>query len=393
MNFLVETKNEYTIQLINILTPHLYEGFESIYSESKKIIKKGEEKKLLKAFQQFIKRIPSWNTNLIDNETIRIKTASRCDFINNLLKAVIKANIILLSNSNNLNSSKEIDKKYLDIPLSRFIHKCYIECARQFYNSPYLFYHEIKPIERKRNQRDANEIIKTSIKEAIRKILPVQHILNEYLGNKMNLGIDQIDKPISHTESENLKQLLSQELDQQKVSEINEISGNESPFKSFVDNNVNLVETHINVDSINIDEKNSDDNDNETMMLLSEMKKNVIDLNLKGSSNENSINDSPKQDNSIPITQYYSENKNSINEELIESEIKANSQSEKIKTIVISKNRNESESSIAYNGKDEEYEDVFSNVLNSESEYSVKNSINRDDIKRKDAYFSRFNKL
>ena len=130
------------------------------------------------------------------------------------------------------------------------------------------------------------------------------------------------------------------------------------------------------------------------MMLLSEMKKNVIDLNLKGSSNENSINDSPKQDNSIPITQYYSENKNSINEELIESEIKANSQSEKkIKTIVISKNVNESESSIAYNGKDEEYEDVFSNVLNSESEYSVKNSINRDDIKRKDAYFSRFNKL
>ena len=81
MNFLVETKNEYTIQLINILSPHIYEGFESIYSESKKIIKKGEEKKLLKAFQQFIKRIPDWNTNLIDNETIRIRTASRCDFL------------------------------------------------------------------------------------------------------------------------------------------------------------------------------------------------------------------------------------------------------------------------------------------------------------------------
>ena len=44
MNFLVETKNEYTIQLINILSPHIYEGFESIYNESKKIIKKGEEK-------------------------------------------------------------------------------------------------------------------------------------------------------------------------------------------------------------------------------------------------------------------------------------------------------------------------------------------------------------
>ena len=90
MNFLVETKNEYTIQLINILTPHLYEGFESIYNESKKIIKKGEEKKILKAFQQFIKRIPNWNNNLIENETVRIRTASRCDFLNNFGQNTIR---------------------------------------------------------------------------------------------------------------------------------------------------------------------------------------------------------------------------------------------------------------------------------------------------------------
>ena len=208
MNFLVETKNEYTIQLINILSPHIYEGFESIYSESKKIIKKGEEKKVLKAFQQFIKRIPSWNTNLIENETIRIRTASRCDFLHNLLKAVIKANIILLSNSNNNSYSKSvIEKKYLDIPLHKFLHRCYVECARQFYNSPYLFYHDIRPIEKKRNQRDCYDFIKIGIKEAIRKILPVQHILDKYLGDNLKFGNDEIDKPISAIESENLKQL------------------------------------------------------------------------------------------------------------------------------------------------------------------------------------------
>jgi len=39
MNFLVETKTEYTIQLINIVTPFLYEGFKSIYDESKKVSK------------------------------------------------------------------------------------------------------------------------------------------------------------------------------------------------------------------------------------------------------------------------------------------------------------------------------------------------------------------
>jgi hypothetical protein len=33
LNFLVETKQEYTTQLINILTPLIFEGLTSIYSE------------------------------------------------------------------------------------------------------------------------------------------------------------------------------------------------------------------------------------------------------------------------------------------------------------------------------------------------------------------------
>ena len=51
-----------------------------------------------------------------------------------------------------------IQKKYIDIPMNKFIHKCYIECARQFYSSPYLFYHEIKSIDKKRNQRDSYDL-------------------------------------------------------------------------------------------------------------------------------------------------------------------------------------------------------------------------------------------
>ena len=87
-------------------------------------------------------------------------------FYDNLLKAVIKVTIILLSNSKL--EEINIEKKYLDIPLEKFIHRCYIECARQFYNTPYLYYHDIRPIERKTSTRML-DIIKQSIKEAIRK--------------------------------------------------------------------------------------------------------------------------------------------------------------------------------------------------------------------------------
>ena len=36
MNYLVEIKNEYTITLVNILTPLIYQGIDSIYKDAKK---------------------------------------------------------------------------------------------------------------------------------------------------------------------------------------------------------------------------------------------------------------------------------------------------------------------------------------------------------------------
>lgn len=328
MNFLVETKNEYTIQLLNILSPHIFEGFESIYSESKKIIKKGEEKKILKAFQQFIKRVPSWNSNLIENETIRIKAASRCDFLHNLLKAVIKANIILLSNSKL--EEINIEKKYLDIPLEKFIHRCYIECARQFYNAPYLFYHDIRPIERKKHQRECYDIIKQSIKEAIRKMLPVNHILDKYLGSKIEPILIEVDKPLSRTETENLKELVNYDLNIQQN------------------------------DSIHLTENKSIVSDNETNNILNELKNSMVK----------------------PISEYYNENKNSIENELSikdintqVSEIKENNFNEAIN------NLNSDVDSILIIDTDAQYEDVFSNNEN-------KNDL---DSKKKDLLISKFN--
>ena len=328
MNFLVETKNEYTIQLLNILSPHIFEGFESIYTESKKIIKKGEEKKILKAFQQFIKRIPSWNTNLIENETIRIKAASRCDFLHNLLKAVIKANIILLSNSKL--EEINIEKKYLDIPLEKFIHRCYIECARQFYNTPYLYYHDIRPIERKKHQRECYDIIKQSIKEAIRKMLPVNHILDKYLGSKVEPILIEVDKPLSKTETESLKELVNYDLNIQKD------------------------------DSVRITENNSIISDNETNNILNELKNSMVK----------------------PISEYYNENKNSIENELTIKDV--NSQVTEIKENNFNEainNLNSDVDSILIIDTDAQYEDVFSNNDN-------KNNL---DSKKKDLLISKFN--
>lgn len=213
LNFLVETKNEYTTHLINILTPLIFEGLQSIYKDSVKV---AESNDVLKIFQSFLKRIPKWNQAMIDEETNRIINSTHSyGWLNDLIKATLKANIVVLMyNPTAKNQTKVNPSFYQDIRTSDFIHRIYIECARELWNNPYLMYHNYPPIEIKRNQRDCMNIIKECIKEAIRKLLPVKHILQIYLGEDMDMNAkdDQFEKVMSDAEEKNLSKMIQKDL-------------------------------------------------------------------------------------------------------------------------------------------------------------------------------------
>jgi hypothetical protein len=213
LNLLVETKNEYTIHLINILTPLIYEGFISIYKKAQNISKNND---ILKIFQDFLRQIPDWSKFTIDNESIRIINSSHSnEWLSNLIKATIKANIIVLMYNPCLKIQQKINPVfYQKIQIPHFIHRVYIECARELWTNPYLLFHEYPPIEIKRNQRDCMNIIKECIKEALRKLLPVKHILEVYLGEELeNDETDDFNKPISEVEKRNITKLINKDLE------------------------------------------------------------------------------------------------------------------------------------------------------------------------------------
>jgi hypothetical protein len=210
LNLFVETKNEYTTHLINILSPLIFEGIQSIYKDAQKMSKeKGKDIEILQIFQTFLKRIPVWNQTIIDKERDRIMTCSRSyEWLENLIKATLKSNLVILMYNPTIKSQEKLDKSYYtNISLSDFIHKTYIECARELWNNPYLFYHCYPPIEIKRNQRDCILLIKDCIKEAIRKLLPVKQILNVYLGEDDKTDVKSIaDSDMSkYTEGKQLE--------------------------------------------------------------------------------------------------------------------------------------------------------------------------------------------
>ena len=82
ISLLVDAKKEYTQELISILTPHIYDGIESIYNDSKT---NSQHQYKLKVFQLLLKEIPKWNQDIIDNETERILKMTNCDYIDKLI--------------------------------------------------------------------------------------------------------------------------------------------------------------------------------------------------------------------------------------------------------------------------------------------------------------------
>ena len=131
---LVDAKTEYTKQLIQILRPHLYEGIQSIYENGKIICNNNEDENLLLTFQNLLSNIPKWRQEIIETECNRIIESSSCDWLEELVTAVILSHTKILTS---IRSNKTHKKIKLNIPkIDHFIHKIYIELARSFWKNP-----------------------------------------------------------------------------------------------------------------------------------------------------------------------------------------------------------------------------------------------------------------
>jgi len=230
---IVDIKKEYTDYLISIITPFLYEGIQSVYEVAKtkeqEIIESAkndpqiEIPSILILFQLCLKNVNSMTTHLIEKETKRIRDQSQCaDFFDDLLKAVIKSHIVLLTYNASDKQCKLVNEKFhQNIVASDFIHKCYIESARIFYDHPELFWHEFNSTEIKYNQRVIHQLIKVSIIKAIRSCLPMKLILEEYLG-KDYIATSDSPSTTKSNKYQKIKELIKQQIhdgDQRKIME------------------------------------------------------------------------------------------------------------------------------------------------------------------------------
>ena len=186
INIYVEAKNEYTKRLTTSLVPLLFEGFSTLYEDACIFKEQTSDPRYddyseLQIFQDYLKKIPKWNNDLIEQECERIVQKSKCKYLDELLGAVIFSHIKVLSVIRSKNQKKEVEHEYPE--LKDFMHKCYKECSREIYNNVYLFDKEdITTLERQRNIRDIKSILEKGILESISESLPYKKIIRTYIG-------------------------------------------------------------------------------------------------------------------------------------------------------------------------------------------------------------------
>jgi len=237
-----ESKNEWSSRLLTILTPLVVEGFKSILEEAIKLCKENDEmEKYLMTFQNFISRIPKWNSIIIEREKNRICEKSGCVYLEELITCVHIIQLKILTSMRVGQKQKKID---IIVPkFDDFVHKVYINTARKMYKNIYLFELNIPPLNSQKNNREIEIIVQECILNTIRESIPVEAILKAYMDESVEEDIVEEIK----------EQLIEEQVVEEKVKE----NLNMNHENNQMSNNTNTSQLSFNdIDYIKDDNNN-----------------------------------------------------------------------------------------------------------------------------------------
>jgi hypothetical protein len=211
VNVLVSAKEEYTNQLCYVLSPLIYQGVLSLFDESKNIPKqvRGISYRNL---QIVLANVQNWSSFIVEKETKRIKES--CSYLSDLVTAIFVSHVKILACVRLKGDHKNIKIK---IPnMETFVHKIYILVCNKFYNNVMLI-HESEEV--------LTKMISDIINECIRKQLPIEHILQEYL-------FDVFNDESAESEKSEKSEKSNKEFTMDEVAEDDVRSTTESEFEN-----------------------------------------------------------------------------------------------------------------------------------------------------------------
>ena len=201
LSILVDAKKEYTDQLISLMAPVMIDVFHQMFQEATKLSK---NKNVLQMFQKLLKEVPNWSNAMSKQHTDNI--TNRCSWFNDLMAAVFVSHVKILSS---VRLKSENRKLSLKLPTNDvFVQTVYNNAARELYNDPYVFNEVQSEHVRDKKLFDRFGVV---IEATIKELLPIQHILQTYMG-QMDENIDVEDSdPVDDEDLEHENEMIEEE--------------------------------------------------------------------------------------------------------------------------------------------------------------------------------------
>jgi hypothetical protein len=176
--FVKQTMRE---NLTRVLVPHVADGFWSIYDNAKTACERnGQPEKTLQTFQNLLTSVPKWNEQTLQKEVDRIITASKCDYIEDLLLGVFVSYIRAFA-SLQQSEATQVNIEFDRPSLSKFIHTFYTASARKCWTQAYLFNTiNVPSIQQAKNRRDIEAMLEATVGEVIDGFIPWREISRAY---------------------------------------------------------------------------------------------------------------------------------------------------------------------------------------------------------------------
>ena len=133
----------------------------------------------VRTYQRVLKDVVLWNAHVIAAESQRILGESKT-MLQQILAAIYVSNVKIMAS---IRVSGGVSYVSIVIPsCDSFVHRVYIEAARIIYHNPLIMHIETKRATDVFQRSDLlTRIVHTAIKKALRAMLPIKELLEEYL--------------------------------------------------------------------------------------------------------------------------------------------------------------------------------------------------------------------
>jgi hypothetical protein len=171
--------------LMRVLVPHVSDGLWSVYDNALKACDRtNQPEKTLQTFQNLLTRVPQWTPEVLDTEVDRIVTASKCDYIEDMLLGVFVSYIRAFATLQQ-SEATHVNIEFERPSLSKFIHTYYTSCARKCWSQAYLFKTMgVSAEQQARNRRDIDAVLESTVGEVIDSFIPWREISRAYFHAK-----------------------------------------------------------------------------------------------------------------------------------------------------------------------------------------------------------------